>query len=372
MTAYRSEESGQARVVRYGPFPLRWGLFGVATAFLVIALGLGLAGTLYNELHCSKETCSLLRHGPFGTRLASFPPRAIRDVRVVRETGKSASYSLALIDGRGAETRLARTSKESELDDSLLRARAFFVDGRSEEFHVVEPRPTILLAVGVVLFGIVLFLVRSGFRGRGTRRLVVDDRRITVERGLLRKRSESFPLPTVAAIEVERGTIPDPWKSRGQPDEAAARIVVVGTEGERIALSEDLLPGVDAHERAATVLREVFGLAPRSLPVQATVTTSPFAMRILALFAFEMLASIVGNLLLRSNANRTEGTLEVQCTNRCKFQGMECMPGGSWGTTLKPGTYSFEVFDSSSPTQWTTRTVTIKQGETTTFACTPR
>ena len=85
-----------------------------------------------------------------------------------------------------------------------------------------------------------------------------------------------------------------------------------------------------------------------------------------------LLSGIVSFLMHRRPPNRNEGTLEVNCTNRCKFQGMECMPGGSWGSTMPAGDYTFEVFDASSPTHWTSRVVTIRNGEKTSFACTPR
>lgn len=360
-------------MLRYGPFPLRWGRFGIALALAFVSLGLAFAGTLHNEVHCSKETCNLFRHGPFGTRVQSFPPAAIRDVRVVRETGKSVSYSLALIDRRGAETRIARSSRESDLSDALLRARAFFVDGRSESFRVVEPQPTALLVFGIALFGVALFFVRAGFHNRASRRFVIDDRHITVQRGLFRQRSETFSRPHVTSIEVEHGTIPDPFKSRGQADEVAGRVVIVTSDGERIALSEELLAGVEPHQRMARELRELFELAPKSMPREAPNVPSPSSLKpILAFVSFAIVASVIGNFLLRAHADKTDGTLEVTCTNRCKFQGMECMPGGSWGSTLAPGDYAFEVFDASSPTQWTKRTVTIKKGETTQFACTPR
>jgi hypothetical protein len=300
------------------------------------------------------------------TRAVTFPPTAIHDVRVVKQGGKSASYALALIDSRGAETTLLRGSGNADLGEVLTKTRDFFVERRGDELHLVESNPLQLLAIAAALAAVAALLVRSGIRGRFSRRLRIDRSRIA-----MRDRSIEVPAP-LTAIEIETGTIHDAWKSRGQADEVGGRVVLVG-ERERVALTDDLLPGANVHEQLATELREIFGLAPKSQPTAAAPMTSFAAYKpILAMFAFATIASIVGNLVLRARANKSEGTLEVTCTNRCKFQGMECMPGGSLGSTLKPGDYAFEVFDASSPTQWTTRTVTIEVGKTTRFACTPR
>jgi hypothetical protein len=353
-------------VVRYGPFPFKWERVGIALAVTVVALGLGFAGTLHNELHCANDTCSLDRHGPFGTKSTTFPRRAIHDVRVAKQSGKSVSYSLALVDGRGAETLFARTSKSSDLDPLLTRARTYFVDGRSEDLQIVEPVPYHLLAIGCALAVVAALFVRSGIRGRFSRTLRVEASRI-----VMRGRSIEVPVP-LTAIEVQTGTIHDAWKSRGQVDEVGGRVVLVG-DRERVAITEEILPGTKVHEKLAMELREILGLAPKSIPREARSSSSwtlPIGGIVFVFVA--IVASVVGNLALRAGKRVSEGTLEVTCTNRCKFQGMECMPGGSWGSTLPPGDYSFEVYDATSPTQWTTRTVTIKKGETTQFACTPR
>ena len=68
-------------------------------------------------------------------------------------------------------------------------------------------------------------------------------------------------------------------------------------------------------------------------------------------------------------ADKDEGTLELECRARCRFQGMECLPGGSMSTTLAPGDYPIEIWASSGQALWLPRRFTIKVGETTKFRC---
>lgn len=68
-------------------------------------------------------------------------------------------------------------------------------------------------------------------------------------------------------------------------------------------------------------------------------------------------------------ASRVQGTLVLECKQRCKFQGLECLPGGSSRQTLDEGTYTIEVWAASGSALWIPKQFQITTGETTTFVC---
>lgn len=89
----------------------------------------------------------------------------------------------------------------------------------------------------------------------------------------------------------------------------------------------------------------------------------------LALGAGAVVVIAGAQLLLMFVASRVQGTLVLECKQRCKFQGLECLPGGSSRQTLDEGTYPIEVWASSGSALWIPKTFTITTGETTTFVC---
>ena len=74
-------------------------------------------------------------------------------------------------------------------------------------------------------------------------------------------------------------------------------------------------------------------------------------------------------LVLLLVASRVQGTLILECTQRCRFQGLECLPGGSSRQTLDEGTYEIEVWAATGSALWVPRSFQITTGETTTFVC---
>jgi hypothetical protein len=76
-----------------------------------------------------------------------------------------------------------------------------------------------------------------------------------------------------------------------------------------------------------------------------------------------------GQLVLMLVASQTQGTLVLECKQRCKFQGLECMPGASSRQSLDEGVYQIEVWASSGSALWIPKSFTITTGETTTFVC---
>jgi hypothetical protein len=68
-------------------------------------------------------------------------------------------------------------------------------------------------------------------------------------------------------------------------------------------------------------------------------------------------------------AGAVQGTLVLECKQRCRFDGIECLPGGSSRQTLDEGTYQIEIWASSGSALWIPKQFQITKGETTTFVC---
>jgi hypothetical protein len=68
-------------------------------------------------------------------------------------------------------------------------------------------------------------------------------------------------------------------------------------------------------------------------------------------------------------AATTQGTLELECRTRCRFQGGECLPGGGLSTTLDPGEHTIEVWAATGDAHWQPRSFSIAVGEVTHFVC---
>ena len=68
-------------------------------------------------------------------------------------------------------------------------------------------------------------------------------------------------------------------------------------------------------------------------------------------------------------ASQTQGTLELECRQRCRFLGGECLPGGSLRSSLDPGDHMIEVWTGAGPDLWRPKTFTIAVGEVTRVTC---
>ena len=69
-------------------------------------------------------------------------------------------------------------------------------------------------------------------------------------------------------------------------------------------------------------------------------------------------------------ASTHQGTIELDCRSRCRFQGTECLPGGRVSMALDPGDYTVDLWASHGDALWIPRAVTVRLGETTPFVCT--
>jgi hypothetical protein len=66
---------------------------------------------------------------------------------------------------------------------------------------------------------------------------------------------------------------------------------------------------------------------------------------------------------------RDQGTLEIHCHHRCRFQGMDCRPGGAVSGSYDPGQYEIEVFDPKAPGGWRLERARVERDKTTVFRC---
>jgi hypothetical protein len=102
--------------------------------------------------------------------------------------------------------------------------------------------------------------------------------------------------------------------------------------------------------------------APRSLRALLARREVRFFLAVLA-------AAIVGQIALMILAATTQGTLDLECRTRCRFQGGECLPGGGLRTTLDPGEHTIEVWAATGAAHWQPRTFSIAVGEVTHVVC---
>ena len=91
--------------------------------------------------------------------------------------------------------------------------------------------------------------------------------------------------------------------------------------------------------------------------------------RFLLIGAGAVVAIAIVQLAILFIASKVQGTLILECEQRCRFQGLECLPGGSSRQSLAEGTYEIEIWAASGSALWIPKTFAIKTGETTTYVC---
>lgn len=64
-----------------------------------------------------------------------------------------------------------------------------------------------------------------------------------------------------------------------------------------------------------------------------------------------------------------EGRLDLRADVRCRFEGMDLLPGGRIESSLPAGDYPLRVWDADAPGHWSERTVRIRPGMTTLTSC---
>lgn len=105
-------------------------------------------------------------------------------------------------------------------------------------------------------------------------------------------------------------------------------------------------------------------------PPKVKSARGAFARKRVIVFGLAIGVALIGvQLGIMYFANKSQGTLELVCEQRCKFQEMECLPGGKVTQMLDPGTYTIEIWASSGSALWIPKQFEIAVGETTQFVC---
>jgi hypothetical protein len=288
---------------------------------VVVGLALALGASTSTQLTCARQSgnCVIQRSTLLGKSEHPFPIQAISEVRWVTRSGKGNKVTgggAALLDRRGAETRL----EWSDLDEGRQKhdeIARFFAKGSSVASLHVQLDASIwgmLLAIGFIVVGLVVGV--QAFRAPGAKRVEAAPA------------SESDPDPD-SELAVSHGPA-----SHGPASRAAAS------------------PG-------ATGLRGWWSSRWKSSR-QTIIFVGVIAV-----------VAIGGQVALELYAHMAQGFLEVRCSHRCRFDGAECLPGGSYRMSLDPGRYMLEVFDPSQASGWRPVPFQIEQGAAVSIECRP-
>ncbi len=232
------------------------------------------------------------------------------------------------------------------------------------------------LAAGLALLGVTLL-------GRGAKRptsisLVFDASARTVAvkaryLGILPRRTR-WSLAQVKRVKVEREKERRFTDPKSHPGHRVARIRIEYLTG-AVGVLTPWLPDGPLHDWMADELRLAAGLAPaearaESELIPTTAVPSPHAYRraLKWWLTTVVVISTVG-FGVQWIATRDQGTLEIHCDHRCRFEGMDCRPGGSVAGSYDPGRYVIEVFDPKAPGGWRPEAAEVRRAHTTVFHC---
>jgi hypothetical protein len=242
-------------------------------------------------------------------------------------------------------------------------------------FVAVGLRGAVLWAPFLVLSGM---LVRAGARGGARVTLRVDAlrrRALVREHRLLRaprERDVDLADARAAGVEVERSPH---WLSHLPTGALLEGCVVVRAEdGATHALFGPRF-NVRAQARAARRLAELLEIERE--PVAGLDHALPPASagwpnaRTYVLFATTIVLVALAGFTVQILATRSEGRLELRCTSACRFEGLECLPGGSISGSYPPGERVVEVADASAPGGHRTVRVPVRVRHRTVFECRP-
>lgn len=98
--------------------------------------------------------------------------------------------------------------------------------------------------------------------------------------------------------------------------------------------------------------------------VRARLLRGPYAL----LLIIGSIAAVVQGILVW-HANVKLDWLEVTCSHRCRFQKMDCLPGGSFKLALDPGHYTIDIWDPNRSSSWDQRSIELAARQTVHFTC---
>lgn len=373
------------RLLRYGPFLPRASdvVVTLGVALLSVSAIAGLAIT-EESLVCERRDGAIRcvhrdRVFPFPAQEHHLSGDDVASIEWVPYQGNkgAAMGRTELFDRVGRPLSMFAGSRV-EAREIYERVTRFFDEPSETRLAITDGPPWWAGLGGVVGLLVAAWLLRQILRRPTSVKLWLyeHERRLEIEQcwvgvGLQR---ESVSLDDVCEITIERGLVAGLTSSRSDRGDAAGRIVLCSSDGDH-AVTEPLLRGTDVHDRAANALRREVGLpTEESLLFAAAPRVTARASRVrrfvpVVLGVVAIVATVGITLVMDSVESRDSGRLEIECDHRCRFDGVDCRPGGSVADSRAPGAYDIEVFDPDAPGGWRIETVTVRRGETTTFHC---
>lgn len=354
--AYREPRSPGEPLARfwYGPFlspARRW--------LVLLALALALPAAIEisshgRELTCDAGRCASISHSLlFGKRERAFTAKDVVEVRFVTGLGKSRDGAESVLVFRaGDELRLGRDSEDEARRTHALLAR-HFRDQPQARLSLTQRPSRFLLVLALVAAGALLAQLVATLRAAWPWRVELWPSRIVLTRPLLGPTRE-------LSIDGARGV--------------AVRDGGTAIETPRgwVRLVERRGAGARADRRVAKRLARELGLAPPSPtapPSSAAASERRRLPRSVIVLGAVVAVAIAAQLVVPRLVQRDHGTLVLDCRTRCRFQGMECLPGGSVEMSLPAGSHAIEVWAPDAPGGWRPEQIPIRVGERIQFVC---
>lgn len=332
-------------------------------AFVVLApLAISLA-TQRQTLSCDRQTglCRYETTNLVGERRTiSFLIADVSEVRLVPGTGKQQGNARCVLVFRsGRDFSLPSTTSADAQAEHAELSSFFTAGGNPTVHHEHEAGPTAKLGM------IFVAMLVGAFALAALGKMLPMRVRLAGERIWIPRKKRSFDSSQATKVAVE--THPENDKLR--------RVAVFS--GEQVEfLLRDGRAGAGPHQRVARKLGELLSvpvdLGPDPEAPQWKLPKLPRAIPLgWKLFGAFILLTIVVSSAVSWFGARSQGTLEVECKGRCRFENMECLPGGSVTMGLSPGTYTIETWAPDSATKWKANEVVVELGRTRKFVCPP-
>ena len=409
MTA-EQRAAGQSFRIDIGPLRARWGLVGFAILWLAMMSSATVFALRETRFDCVRELgkqprCVLTESPPL-PHVTRYSAGAIGAIDVVQASSSKGGkhWDVMILDLRGAEKSLARYDEEPPADALATRLRAFLANRQALSFSFVPPRPR--LPFLYIAFGEGIFLVCLWHAFHNAGHLLVDVDRLHGELrvrrrwfGILHGKQARYRLAELRDIELEFGSVSNTLAGRGERPEPGARLLAVRNSGRRFPLTPTFLPSPRQFETGLELLRAELGFAPRepaetpsappsakARPREQTPTAAPahtLHARVTAIYTsgrsrnWLLVAGVVLGLVTAAAVTAwrvtiTEGRLEIRAEYRCRFGGMDILPGGVMSMSLAPGRYQVLVFDTAVAGNWQAQPFELRAGETKLVVCRPR
>lgn len=386
---YRDPSPPEPRTIPYGRFRSRKAEWLIAIVVLLVALGSLVATTHRRAFTCERDDGGSVRCEDRSWWLwtlakdRAFEGEQLSSIEWVTYSG-SRSKKMGrtdIFDDRGRPASVLRGSRR-EAHEHYLAFRAF-LDDPSQPSLAIERQPGLLVGAIVGLLALVwfAFIARSIVRTAGRFEVVVDEGRrelvVRATRFRFFRSATVHPLTGLAHVEVEHGLLRRAHHGRGMKGEPAAQLRLEYADGLPRKLTPTLLPGSEVHEDLAERLREATGLKPQPRPVVVGEETAPAPASggwkrhrwgVYLGLGIPILAMVVA---FGMEAMMTSGGPQVtfRSEQRCKFQGMELLPGAEMTMALEPGEYVVQVFDPAVEGMWRSDIFEVREGQATRYVC---